>query len=55
MKQMVWIGVFVGSTIGGSIPMLWGEGFLSMSSIWLSGVGAIVGIWIGYKISQNYL
>ena len=45
--------MFVGSTIGGLIPELWGEGFLSFSSIILTAVGGIIGIWAGFKIS-NY-
>lgn len=53
-RPLVWIGLFVGSTIGSMIPSIWGAGFLSFSSILLSGVGAIVGIYVGYKISQNF-
>ena len=51
MKQMVWIGMVVGSTVGGMIPDLWGAGILSISSILFAGIGAIVGIWAGYKLS----
>jgi hypothetical protein len=51
-KTMVWIGMFVGSTIGGFIPELWGAGLISVSSIFFSGVGAVAGIWIGFKLSQ---
>ena len=51
-KTRVWIGVFVGSTIGSSIPMLWGSDFLSFSSVFLGGVGAFVGIWLGWRLSQ---
>jgi uncharacterized membrane protein YeaQ/YmgE (transglycosylase-associated protein family) len=46
--------MFVGSTIGGFIPSLWGDNFLSMSSVFLTAVGGMIGIWIGFKISQNY-
>lgn len=52
-KPLVWIGLFVGSTVGGMIPSLWGASFLSVSSVFLSGVGAIAGIYVGFKISQN--
>jgi hypothetical protein len=51
-KTLVWIGIFVGSTVGSSIPLLWGASFLSFSSIFLSGVGAAIGIWLGWRISQ---
>ena len=51
-KSLIWIGVFVGSTVGGSLPMLWGGGFMSMSSVILSTVGGLAGIWGGFKLSQ---
>jgi len=41
----------MGSTIGGLIPGLWGGGVFSYSSVLLSGVGALVGLWIGFKLS----
>lgn len=53
-KTMVWIGMAIGSTLGGMIPSLWGAGFISFSSILFSGLGAIIGIWLGFKISRGY-
>ncbi len=41
----------IGSTIGGYIPNLWGDSFLSFSSVILTAVGGLLGIWIGYKMS----
>ena len=41
------IGLFVGS----SIPLLWGASEFSFSSIILSALGGLVGIWIGFKLS----
>ncbi len=52
-KQFIWIGIFVGSTVGSFIPTLWGASFLSFSSVLLSGIGAIAGIWLGYQLSQR--
>lgn len=52
MKKLVWIGMLIGSSIGGFIPTLWGAGFLSFSSIILTAVGGMIGIWVGYKLSQ---
>ena len=51
MKNLIWIGVFVGSTIGGYIPTLWGADLISISSIFFSGVGAMAGLSlaIGFK------
>jgi predicted MFS family arabinose efflux permease len=51
MQARIWIGILIGSTIGGFIPDLWGAGLFSYSSILLSGVGAFVGLWIGYKLA----
>ena len=51
MKARIWVGVLIGSTIGGFIPALWGAGFISYPSVLLSGVGAFIGLWIGYKTS----
>ena len=51
-RPFVWVGMFVGSTVGGLIPNLWGAGILSMSGIILSGLGAMLGIYVGFKISQ---
>jgi hypothetical protein len=50
-KTTIWIGLFVGSMIGGYIPMLWGGSLFSFSSIFLTAVGGLVGIWAGFKIS----
>jgi uncharacterized membrane protein YeaQ/YmgE (transglycosylase-associated protein family) len=51
MRLSIWMGIFIGSTVGGMIPWLWGDGILSYSSVLLSAVGAIVGLWIGFKAS----
>jgi predicted MFS family arabinose efflux permease len=51
-KSIVMIGMVIGSSIGGFIPNLWGSNFLSMSSVLLTAVGGIIGIWVGYKLSN---
>jgi uncharacterized membrane protein YeaQ/YmgE (transglycosylase-associated protein family) len=48
----IWIGILVGSTIGKLIPELWGEDAFSYSSLLFSDAGALVGLWIGYRISS---
>ncbi len=40
------------SAAGGYIPLLWGDGYLSISSVVLTAVGGIFGIWLGYKLSN---
>jgi predicted MFS family arabinose efflux permease len=51
MQRRIWLGIFIGSTIGGFIPDLWGAGLFSYSSVLLSGLGAFAGLWAGYKMS----
>jgi len=51
MQARIWIGILIGSTIGGFIPDLWGAGLFSYSSVLLSGIGAFVGLLIGYKLA----
>jgi len=49
---MVWVGMTIGSAIGGYLPMLWGGSLFSFTSIILTAVGGIVGIYLGFKISE---
>ncbi|MFH0947815.1 MAG: hypothetical protein V1833_02305 [Elusimicrobiota bacterium] len=51
-KKMMMLGLFVGSTIGGYIPILLGAGMFSFSSLFGSGVGGIIGIWLAKKITD---
>ncbi len=53
-KTLIWIGVFVGGTIGAYIPALWGNyDVLSLSSIFFSMIGGLAGIWLGWKLGGN--
>ena len=52
-KKFVWIGMFVGSTLGNMLPMLWGGDAISVSGVLLSLVGGVVGIWVGYRLGQS--
>lgn len=52
-KKSIWVGVFVGSTVGSYIPELWGAGFLSFSSLFFSAVGSLIGIYFGYQLSRD--
>lgn len=51
-KTAIWGGMMVGSTIGSFLPLLWGDSALSMSSILLSAVGGVLGIWGGLRLSD---
>lgn len=50
-RKIIWLGAGVGGTIGGLIPMIWGADMLSFSSIFLSTIGGLAGIWLASKIS----
>ncbi len=54
MSKMIWLGAFVGSMVGGYVPMLWGADMISMSGIVGSVVGGIAGIVGGYKLAQSF-
>lgn len=53
-KPLIWMGIFIGSTVGGLVPLLWGADFLSFSSIIGSAVGGLLGIWAGYKAGTSF-
>lgn len=50
-KAFVWIFLTIGSIIGGYIPTFFGSSALSMASLFWSSIGALIGIWLGIKIS----
>jgi hypothetical protein len=52
-KTFVMTGMIVGSLAGGYVPLLWGGSVFSFSSILLSGVGGLAGIWFGLKIANR--
>jgi hypothetical protein len=52
LNTRTWIAIFIGSTIGGFVPALWGGEMLSMLSyagvLW-SAIGAFVGLWVANR------
>ncbi|MEP7340512.1 MAG: hypothetical protein ABI977_22460 [Acidobacteriota bacterium] len=54
LKAMVRIGILIGSTVGGYIPVIWGAEMLSLSSLFGSLLGGLLGVWIAYKIDQRF-
>jgi hypothetical protein len=52
-RLFIWMGLFIGSTIGGLLPQLWGAGIFSLSAMVLSFLGGLAGIWAGYKIGKS--
>lgn len=56
MKTLIWLGIFLGGTIGSWIGAALTHGnWFSLTSILLGTVGSLVGVWVGYKIGSNYL
>lgn len=51
-KTATYIGTVIGSMVGSYIPLLWGAGTFSFSSIFFGAVGAIVGIVIAFKMTH---
>ncbi|MES2214022.1 MAG: hypothetical protein V4465_01325 [Patescibacteria group bacterium] len=51
-KKAVWFGMFLGSTVGQFVPALWGAGTFSFSSVFTSAAGAILGIYIAFKMTR---
>jgi predicted MFS family arabinose efflux permease len=52
-RKSVYVGMTVGSTIGGFVPALWHASLFSMSAIVMSMVGGIAGIWIAYRLGRG--
>lgn len=51
-KRMIMLGMFLGSTVGGYIPVLFGASAFSFSSIIFGAIGGILGIWVSFKLLQ---
>jgi|GEM_PF-83111 len=51
-KMVYYFSAFLGSVVGGYVPVLWGAGFLSISSLIFSGFGAILGIIITWGLGR---
>lgn len=40
----------IGASAGSYVPMLWGVSSFSMTSVLFSGLGGVLGVYIGYKL-----
>lgn len=51
--SLVMLGMFVGSIIGGYIPVIFGASLLSFSSIIGNTAGGIFGVWVAFNLTQD--
>ncbi|HTY39497.1 MAG TPA: hypothetical protein VMC43_00160 [Candidatus Paceibacterota bacterium] len=51
-KAITMLGMVVGSTLGGLLPMLWGADAFSLSAVFFTAIGGILGTWLGFRISH---
>jgi uncharacterized membrane protein YeaQ/YmgE (transglycosylase-associated protein family) len=50
-KAVLWGGL-IGMSVGGYIPTLWGSSMFSFTAMLLSVLGAVLGFWLGYRLSS---
>lgn len=51
-KKLITLFMFLGGALGGYVPLLWGADAFSFSSIICGSLGAIVGIFIAFKLTH---
>lgn len=53
-KTYIWIGIFIGSLVGGSIGSAMDNGNpFGAWGLLLGTIGSLVGIWAGYKLGNS--
>lgn len=50
-KTLIWGGMFLGSTLGSFVPLLWNGDFMTVS-LW-GAIGGLAGIWAGFKLAKG--
>ncbi len=48
----MYLGITIGSVVGGYLASWFGAGWFSYTSVLISGVGSIIGFLIGYKLTN---
>jgi uncharacterized membrane protein YeaQ/YmgE (transglycosylase-associated protein family) len=51
-RSVIGFGGFVGMTVGGFVPELWGASSFGLSSFLFGIVGAVAGIWLGARLAD---
>ena len=52
-RKFIWLGFFVGSTIGNMLPAIWGGSVMSIAGFLFAIFGGIAGMWAGYRLGQS--
>ncbi len=52
-RSVVGLCAFVGLTVGGFVPELWGAGAFSLSSVAFSVLGGAAGVWFGARLADS--
>jgi phage tail tape-measure protein len=53
-KLFVTLGMTVGSIAGGYLPILFGASLFSITSLITGTIGGLLGIYIGYRLGEDY-
>jgi outer membrane lipoprotein SlyB len=53
-KKVLWMCMAVGSTVGGYLPTLVGQGSFSLASIVGSALGAVAGVFAAQRIDADF-
>jgi hypothetical protein len=51
-KRIIWLFAIIGGGVGGYLPLLWGGSLFSFSSLIFNTLGAVLGIWVGFKLTR---
>ena len=51
-KFILMTGMVLGSSAGSWIPMLWGAGWFSLTSVFFGFLGGLGGIWAAYRLTR---
>lgn len=52
-KSIVYLGIFVGSTLASGLASLLGFGFLSFTNLAISTVGSLLGFYLAFTITKR--
>jgi len=53
-KGIIMFGLFIGSFLGGYLPVIWGGSVFSFTSVLMGAVGGFLGIWGAWKLTQSF-